>query len=223
MAMSPSRQVLGLSVAVALMLVPAAPAGAVTYGSNLRATPNAGFGCEAALVRGQGFNGPMLTPSGQRTCTYRSLGFLGRPGGQSLAPSNGRITRIRVRALRVRGRNPAPLRLTILTSSGSCCTGRYLGPVFRPRADGRVTSVPVNVRVYRTVSDQRTQSNDVLGLSAVGPGTLPLRITPNPGSFAFGNPVVTFWYPLTPPGQPRTEGYTMDGIELLFQWDFRPA
>jgi hypothetical protein len=165
----------------------------------------------------------MLVPSGQRTCTYRSLGFVARPGGQSLAPSNGRITRIRVRALRLRGMNPAPLRLTILTSSGSCCTARYIGPVFRPRADGRVTSVPVNVRVYRTVSDRRTQSNDVLGLSAVGRGTLPLRIRPNAGSFAIGNPIVTFWYPLTAIGQPRTEGYTMDGIELLFQWDFRPA
>lgn len=214
----PPLRALALSAVSTLAVLAAAPpAGAVTYGSTLRAAPNANFGCEAAPIRDSISGRLTLAASGQRTCTYRSLGFLGGSGGQSLAPSNGRITRIRVRA----GRNPAPLRLTILTSSGSCCTGRYLGPVFRPLAN-RVTVVRVNVRTYRTVY-QGTQSNDVLGLSAVGPGTLPIRINPNAGTFASGNPVVTFWYPLTSPGQPRTEGYTMDGVELLFQWDWRPA
>jgi hypothetical protein len=210
-----------LAAAAASVLALAPPASGATFGSSLRRASNATFGCERAPIRHPVFGGLFLAPSNQRTCTWRSLGFIGRGGGQSLAPSNGRITRVRVRSP---GRNPAPLRLTILTSSGSCCTARYVGPVFRPRPNGRLTSIAVNVRVFRTVHfPSRTQSNDVLALSAVGPGTLPVRVDPTAGSFRNGSPVVTFWYPRTLPRQPRTEGYTMDGVELLFQWDFRPA
>ena len=28
---------------------------------------------------------------------------------------------------------------------------------------------------------------------------------------------------MTSPGEPRIDGYTMAGIDLLFRWDFQPA
>jgi hypothetical protein len=199
----------------------AGTADAATYGSNLRGAPNLSFGCESALVRDVLTGGPTIAPSGQRTCTYRSLGVLGRIGIGSLVPSNGRITRVAVRS----GRNPAPLRLTILESSGggqegSCCTALKFGPRFTPRANA-ITRVNVNMRVHRII-DTRSGlvSTDVVALSAVGPGSLPLRATGAAGEFTVGQPITSFWYPLTRVGEPRVEAYTMPGLELLFQWTF---
>jgi hypothetical protein len=149
----------------------------------------------------------------------------------SQVPHSGRIKRIRVRA----GSNPAPLRLTILGASSqldlvtgrelagtfSCCTARYLGPVFRPRANA-TTSRRANVRVVNTI-DRRNQTRvvDVVGLSAVGPGTLPLRDQGVHGSFQAGLALANFWYPLTARGQPRVEASSMDGYDVLLRWTLR--
>lgn len=199
---------------------PVAASGA-TFGSSLRARPNLGFGCKSALIRNSITGAPTITPSGQRTCTYRNLGFLNRPGSGSLAPATGRVTSIRVRS----GRNPAPLRLTILSSSPgrSCCTAIFLGRPFRPRANA-ITRIRTNVKIRR-VLDPGTgvASTDVVAISAVGPGSLPLHYAGGGGTFADGSPLTSFWYPLTRPGDPRVDGYTMDGLELLFQWTFRPG
>jgi hypothetical protein len=69
----------------------------------------------------------------------------------------------------------------------------------------------------------RIHSSDGLALSAVGPGTLPLSLSPAPGNFAPGAPLATGFYPMTRPGEPRVDGYTMAGIDLLFRWDFQPS
>jgi hypothetical protein len=69
----------------------------------------------------------------------------------------------------------------------------------------------------------RIHSSDLLALSAVGPGTLPLAISPTVGSFASGAPLTIGFYPATRVGEPRVDGYTMAGIDLLFRWDFRPG
>ena len=72
-------------------------------------------------------------------------------------PSTGRVTGIKVKA----GPNPAKLRLTVLTGSSrvnpytgrdvpgtyTCCTARFVGKPFRPRAN-RTTKKKVNVRVF---------------------------------------------------------------------------
>jgi hypothetical protein len=218
---------LGRLPAAFLVLAVAAAAGAATadaatYGSNLRRAPNLSFGCESALVSNSITGAPTIVPSGQRTCTYRSLGVLGKIGIGSLVPSTGRITRVAVRS----GRRPAPLRLTILESSGgggqqgSCCTALKFGPIMRPKANA-TKSFNVNMRVHRIV-DTRSGlvSTDVVGISAVGPGSLPLRATNGAGQFVFGQPITSFWYPLTRVGEPRVEAYTMPGLELLFQWTF---
>jgi hypothetical protein len=98
-----------------------------------------------------------------------------------------------------------------------------VGPVFRPRPNA-ITTKRVDVRV-RVVYSRRLQirvhSSDGLALSAVGPGTVPLSIGPALGGFDAGTPLLTGYWPMTATGQPRVEGYSMTGIDLLFAWNFR--
>ena len=62
---------------------------------------------------------------------------------------------------------------------------------------------------------------DGLALTAVGPGTLPLAINPDVGGFNPGTPMAVGYWPFTAVGDPRVEGYSMTGIDLLFQWNFK--
>jgi len=223
------RLVTVTAVALALVAVPAG-AGAAVFGSSLRRPANVNWGCELAPVLG--LTGFVLAQTGQRTCTWRSAGYFNTFRQASTVPGNGVITRIRVRA----GRNPAPLRLTILTSSSrlyggggtlqnsfTCCTARRFSRTFRPRAN-RITTVTVNMRVFRTV-DRRNlvQTSDVVGLSAVGRGTLPLRVGSDVGGYSTGNAISAYYYPLTRVGEPRVEGGSITGVEVLLRWEFRPA
>ncbi|MDP9143628.1 MAG: hypothetical protein M3N43_02855 [Actinomycetota bacterium] len=215
-----------------LVLALPAPASARWFGSTLQADPNATYGCESALVSAP-LGGVALQPTGQQSCTYRHAGYLFSNRPTFIAPSSGRITHIRVKA----GANPAKLRLTVLTGSSrvdtfsgrdlpgtyTCCTARYVGRPFRPRAN-RITKKKVDVRVYDVRSKRiqhRIHSSDGLALTAVGPGTLPLNIGPSVGGFDSGTPIATSYFPFTREGEPRVEGYSMTGIDLLFQWNFR--
>ena len=88
----------------------------------------------------------------------------------------------------------------------------------------KVTTKKVNVRVFDVRSKRlrhRIHSSDGLALSAVGPGTLPLSIGPVLGGFDTGTPLATSYFPLTRKGEPRVEGYSLTGIDLLFQWEFK--
>jgi hypothetical protein len=220
-------------MAMATLGLLAAPASARWFGSTLRGTPNAGYGCETALIRGT--FGNQLSPTNQRTCTYRHGGYLFSNRPTFIAPGTGRVTRIRVKS----GSNPAKLRLTVLTGSSrvdpftgrdqpgtyTCCTARYIGRAFRPRAN-KVTKKKVNVRVFDVRSKKlryRIHSSDGLALSAASPGTLPLEIRPDAGGFNAGTPIATGYWPRTGKGDPRVDGYSMTGIDLLFQWNFRRA
>jgi hypothetical protein len=217
-----------LVTAAALAVAPAA-ADARWLGSLMRGTPNANYGCEAALVLGP-VGGVELQRTNQTSCTYKHGGYLygSRPG--SIVPGNGRIGRIRVKV----GRNPARLRLTILTGSSrttadggeingtyTCCTARFIGKPFRPKANTTTTRrVAVAVRDHR---DPGLHTTDVVAISAVGPGTLPLLVRNDVGSYTPGTPISTGFWPMTRRGEPRSsDGYTMPGIDVLFGWDFRP-
>jgi hypothetical protein len=222
----------------ALILAPlcfalaAAPASARWYGSKLRGTPNVTYGCEAAAVFGP-LGGIQLAPTGQRSCTYRHGGYLSSNRLTFFAPATGRITHIRIKA----GPRPAKLRLTVLTGSSrvnpftgqdvpgtfTCCTARYVSRPFRVRAN-RTTTKRVNVRVYNLRSKRlqtRIHSSDGLALSAEGNGTLPLRVLSSVGSFAGGTPLSIGYWPRARRGDPRVDGYSVPGIELLFAWNFR--
>lgn len=218
--------------AAAVPLLSAAPASAQWFGSQMKGAANSTYGCESALIAGA-LGGLELAPTGQRTCTYRHSGYFNSLRPTSLVPSSGRIRRIQVKS----GPNPAKLRLTILTGSSrvntftgedlpgtyTCCTARYLGPAFRPKPNA-VTTLQVNVPVYDVRSksiEHRIHSTDGVALSAVGAGGLPLHLTNSVGGYASGTPLLTGFWPLTNVGEPRVDGYTMSGIDLLFRWDFR--
>jgi hypothetical protein len=220
-------------VATALLCVLSAPpASAKWYGSKLKAEPNATYGCESAIVSAP-LGGFVLSPTNQTSCTYRHAGYLFQSRPTFIAPRSGRITRIKVKS----GPNPAKLRLTILTGSSrvdtftgrdlpgtyTCCTARFVGKPFRPRAN-RVTTKKVKARVYDVRSKRlryRIHSTDGVALTAVGPGTVPLNIGPVHGGYDTGTPMLTGYWPYTKKGDPRVEGYSLTGIDLLFQWEFK--
>ena len=222
-----------LVIAAALLTVAAAPASARWYGSLLRGAPNANYGCESALIMAP-LGGVQLAPTNQTSCTYRHGGYLYNNRPTFIAPSTGRITAIKVRS----GPNPAKLRLTILTGSSrvdtftgrdlpgtyTCCTARFVGKPFRPRANA-TTKKKVNVKVF-DVRDKRIRfrihSSDGVALTAVGPGTVPLQIRNDVGAFTPGIPMAVGYWPYTRKGEPRSaDGYSMTGIDLMFQWYFK--
>jgi hypothetical protein len=223
-----------LLFAAALALALASPASARWYGSTMQGDANATYGCESALILGP-IGGVELAPTNQRSCTYRHGGYLNSLRPTSIVPSSGRVTRIQVKS----GPSPARLRLTVLTGSSrvstfngedlpgtyTCCTARYVGPAFTPKPN-TTTTLRVDVPVQDVRSKQiqnRIHSSDGLALSAVGPGTLPLHLTPAVGNLAAGAPLATGFFPMTKLGEPRVDGYTMAGIDLLFRWDFQPS
>jgi len=233
------RRRAALAAALVVLAVPltwtslAAPAGAQWFGSTMKGAANASYGCESAVILGA-LGGVELAPTGQRSCTYRHGGYFNVLKPTSLVPASGRIARIQVKA----GANPAKLRLTILTGSSrvntftgedlpgtyTCCTARFVGPAFRPRPNA-VTTFKVNVPVFdvrNKAIQYRIHSTDGVALSAVGPGTLPLHLTEALAGYETGSPLLTGFFPMTKVGEPRVDGYTMSGIDLLFRWDFRP-
>jgi hypothetical protein len=221
-----------LAVVLAVALVAPGAASARWYGSTLTSSPNVNYGCESALINGP-LGGIEQAPTNQTSCTYRHGGYLFGRRPTFLIPRSGRVTKIRVKA----GANPAKVRLTVLTGSSrvdpfsgrdqpgtyTCCTARYVGKAFRPRAN-RVTTKRVNVRVY-DVRDKRLRfrihSTDGLALSSEGSGTLPLHVTPSVGQIATGAPQLIGYWPRTAKGDPRVDGYAVSGIDLLFQWNLR--
>lgn len=219
------------ALAGVLALAAGAPAGAVTFGSPLGAPANTSFGCEALPIPGA-FGGVNLVPSGATTCTWQHGGYANQVNRRtSLVPRTGRITRIRVRS----GAAPAPLRITIMRAfseiapdgssipgSFRCCTGVRLGPTFRPRANA-VTTVATRLPVTRVVDRRRgLVSTDAVAVSALGPGTLPIADLGGNGDFATGSPQGILFAPLVRPDQARLSQSSMDGFEVLLQWEWRP-
>jgi len=227
------RRPVALTLAALAVLALPASASARFYGSSLRRPANVNFGCDVAPVfntfSASGFS---FARSGFNTCTWRPIGYLNRLGTFGTVPSNGIVRRIQIRA----GRRPAPLRFTILQSSSrlspgggtlqntfTCCTARRFSRVLRPRAN-RITTFTVNMRVYRSVDSRAlVQTNDVVGVSGVGRGTLPLRVGASLGGYQTGNAFSAFYYPMTRTGDPRVDGSGLTGIEVLLRWEFLPA
>jgi hypothetical protein len=225
------RAILAAAPAVVIAAAVAAPARAQWFGSTMKGLPNAGYGCESALVLGP-IGGVELAPSGQQSCTYRHGGYLNSLRPTFIVPSSGWVRRIQVKS----GTNPARLRVTVLTGSSrvdtfagrdipgtyTCCTARYLGPAFRPKANA-TTTLRVNIHVFNVRSkdiQHRIHSSDGVALTAVGPGTVPLNRSDAAGSIVEGAPIATGYFPMTRVGEPRVDGYSLTGLDLLYRWDF---
>ena len=212
----------------------AAPASAKWYGSTMRGAANAGYGCETAITNAP-LGGVQRSRTNQTSCTYRHSGYLFSNRPTFAVPATGRITKIRIKS----GPNPARVRLTVLTGSSrvdpftgrdqpgtyTCCTARYVSRPFRLKPN-RITTKKVNVRVFN-VRDKslpiRIHSSDGLALSFESGGTLPLSVSPAVGGFNSGTPLLVGYWPRTRKGDPRVDGFSMPGIDLLFQWNFRRA
>jgi hypothetical protein len=221
-----------IALATSASVLFASPAAARWFGSTMTGPANATYGCESALIQGP-LGGTELAPTGQTSCTYRHGGYLYSNRPTFIAPATGRVTKIKVKS----GSDPAPLRVTVLTGSSrvdtfsgqeipgtyTCCTARYVGPSFQPKPN-RITKKRVNVKVFdvrNKAISYRIHSTDGLALTATGPGTVPLSIGPNPGGFDAGTPIEIGFWPSTAKGDPRVDGYSMTGVDLLFQWNFK--
>jgi hypothetical protein len=131
----------------------------------------------------------------------------------------GRVTRIRVKS----GPNPARLRLTVLTGSSrantftgrdipgtyTCCTARFVGRAFRPRANAITTKKVKDPLLRRSGSHSRGPRHAAAQHRAAA------RRVPDRPPLAIG-----YWL-RTVPGDPRVDGYSVSGIDLLFQWNFK--
>lgn len=218
------------STALALAAI-ASPTSARWFGSNMTGAANAGYGCEAALVLGP-LGGVELAPTNQTSCTYRHGGYFNSLRPTAIVPASGWVRRIQVKS----GPSPALLRVTVLTGSSrvdtftgrdlpgtyTCCTARYVGPPFRPKPNATTTRrVKIHVSDVRNKAIQyRIHSSDSLALSAVGPGSLPLSRSESVGAIVDGAPLATGYFPMTKVGEPRVDGYTLTGLDLLLRWDF---
>ncbi|MFN8164471.1 MAG: hypothetical protein U0R26_11730 [Solirubrobacterales bacterium] len=90
-----------------------------------------------------------------------------------------------------------------------------------------MTTVKVNVPVHdvrgKAIQNRIHSTDDIVAISAVSSRTLPLHVTNALGGYETGTPLLTGCWPLTKVGDPRVDGYTLSGIDLLLRWDFRPA
>ena len=206
---------------IVLLGLSAGAAQAQRFGSTLQSAPNAFWGCDLAPILDPITGIPRLAVTGQTSCTMRNVGYLGSLQIGSYVPRNGYITEVRIRS----GNNPAPVRVVIMQCSpGFCGTAVRMSRVFRPRANA-VSIFKTNLRVIRSfdVNSSGVQNiTDAVGLTAVGPGTLPLVDQGTAGTFAAGSALTQLWYPGMQLNVPRVEGaVSADGLELLLRWRFQ--
>jgi hypothetical protein len=216
----PPRSVLVAALAVGASALGAlAPAaGAVTFGSDLSQTANVSFGCEARPYPGVG-GGMQLTPTGVSSCMWWSAPLT--PSTTYVPGGDGRVTAARVRS----GANPAPLRISVISSgSGLCCTHRSNSAIFTPTPNA-ITQVPLDLAASTGIDTTRNggQYNDIVVVSAVGPGTLLVHDFGVHGSFDLSAPAATFLHPELTNGNSNTDVGYMDGYEVLLQVDWTPT
>lgn len=185
-------------------------------GSTLQAVPNLLIGADTAPIFDPITGQPILVPSNQQSCTLRNVGYIGTLQVGSMVPASGIIRNIRVRC----GPNPAPMQVLIMSGSpGLYGTALRASRIFRPQANA-ITTVRVDLPVTRSF-EPGTNIIDAVALNVVGAGTMPLSDQGTAGTYATGSALLQHWYPTMRRGEPENErAYTIDGIELLFSWEF---
>jgi hypothetical protein len=199
-----------------------------TNGSTLQAPANLvlpGGANQCAARPYIGLNPGSITfiPTGQVSCMWWSAEH--GPTGQIVANTyiprgEGRVTSVRVRS----GAAPAPLRFAIVSSgSGLCCTTKALSETVQPAA-GQISQFAVDLPAGSGVgATAGSQYNDILAVVAVGPGSLPVSDSGAHG-FLFGSlantALASFLHPALALGESNTDVGTMDGYEVLLQYDW---
>jgi hypothetical protein len=225
----------GIAILAALLLLPASALGlSKTQGADLSAPSDAGFGCETQFLPGNPGNGFTYEPSpfegivDESSCTMWA--YTGGTTDKLLAPASGTVTKVRVKS----GPNPAPLRVSILrylfttnpanpseVTDRQCCTAVAEGATFQPTPNA-VTETTVNLPT-QVVQPQGQQSGwgDFVGVSAVGPGTVPLNSTGPHTSYAINTPTVHFAYPKISPPRDYSDGsFAYPNYQPLIQFDW---
>jgi hypothetical protein len=210
----PTRLLALLAAVVALGLPASASAALQTFGSALGQTANMPFGCEARPYPGAA--GATLIATGVTSCSWWSAAATAAstyvPRGQ------GTIVAARVSS----GANPAPLRIAIFSSgSGLCCTAQVQSDVFQPTPNA-ITTVPLNLPAGSGIDTSRLggQYNDIVVVTAVGPGSLPVHDFGVHGTFDLSAPAASFLHPALVPNNSNTDVGWMDGFEVLLQVDW---
>jgi hypothetical protein len=86
-----------------------------------------------------------------------------------------------------------------------------------------VTRRAANIRVYNFHGRNGRTFFDVVGLTVIGPGSLPLFTEGRHFGFQNGSAMTSFYYPFARIGEPRPESNAVDGLELLLRWNFIPT
>jgi hypothetical protein len=223
-------------LALAAAAPAAAQAQAVVLGSPLQNPPNAGFGCETRFqplggsIPGTQYGDLVATASGTPDCTWFLNGVWGvidpavdpRIG---TVPGDGTITRISVRS----GPNPAPIRFVVGRNLHTiCCFFVAETSISQPQPN-TVTSFNVNLPVERNTDvPTNIRTDDFVGVSAAGPGTLPIAsVGPHNTLMSVqGNPNAGSIYPRLSSASDLGGGVRPDGnpgFEVLMQVTFCPA
>jgi len=216
------RWPLGAVLAVALMLVSAAPAGAqLRFGANLNRPANVAYGCEAFPTTD--FAGRRLfTGSGFGTCTYMGVGSAVSFAETPQAPAEGVVTRVLVKA----GPQVGPMQAVVLRSTRSgagaaCCFFAAQSQVFTPQPNA-ITAVPVRLPMRKDFDVQFGETIDYLGITVLAPGVpIPGHDEGVPGDITRG--AATAWWPHVRPGDTRADGGGVGAFTPLIAGDMFPV
>jgi hypothetical protein len=201
-------------------------------GTSMSLTPATGdeaFGCETRWQYEFGFPPVSRQPTGMTSCTAYSPGFLSTTESH-LIPVPGYVTKVRVRS----GANPAPLRVTIMKrlfqthpvtgqeTDSVCCTGTGSeSATFQPPPN-TVHELTLNppIKVTATSSQNGASGHrDIVAVSAVGPGDLPIASTGSHGVADYG-PTMSIFYPKVETGLQGKAEHVYNNYVVLMNYDW---
>ena len=202
-------------------------------GTPMSLTPAIGseaFGCETRWQ--PGFAPPFeytRQPTGMTTCTAYQPGTT--VDNTHLVPGPGYVTKVRVRS----GANPAPLRITIIKrlfqtnpSTGEitdaiCCTGTGSeSATFQP-PPSTVHEVTLNPPLKVTTSPSQNGASghhDIVAVSAMGPGDLPIASTGPHTLSEFSAPAMQMFYPKVETGLQGQAQHDYVNYVVLMNYDW---
>lgn len=225
---------IAIVVAAAAICVPASASALTrTQGSPMDMTPATGaeaFGCESYWLSGnsQRFLWTVELGIPMNSCSAFSVGT--NSDNTHFVPGPGTVTTVRVKS----GPNPAPLKVTVVKqlfqknpnpphqiTDTICCTGTGReSATFQPQPNA-VTEYAANLQVTTTPSVNGASGHqDIVAVSAVGPGDLPLASTgPHTGFPTAGEASIQAFYPKVETGLQGSPWHYANWVVLMnYDW-----